>query len=89
MSGRIPCFFVFAGNRRKALDWLGERGLDCARHRIALIVHADDLGDAAAGAAFDLTGLLPASGPLRRMMEARRDRFAWLTEAELLAEARA
>lgn len=89
MSGsRIPTFFVFAGNRRKARDWLGERSIDETRDRIALIVHADELGECAAGAAFDLTGLFPASGPLRRAMEARRDRFAWLTEAEFIAETR-
>lgn len=83
-----PAFLVFAGSRQKALAWLDARGLDPERHSIDLIVHADELGACAAGAVLDLTGLFPASGPLRRAIAARRDRFAFFTEGEFLAEIR-
>ncbi|HYD87134.1 MAG TPA: hypothetical protein VEA80_06655 [Vitreimonas sp.] len=86
---------VFAGNRRRALDWLRDRGIDGERREgrfpdaaILLVVHPDELDHTMAGLAFDLTGFIFASGPLRRAMEARRERFHWLTEAEFLHEVR-
>lgn len=77
---------VFAGNRRKAEDWLEHR---CVKlDSVLLVIHAEDMNFTMAGMAFDLTGFIFASGPLRRAIEERRDRFCWLTEAEFLAEAR-
>jgi hypothetical protein len=77
---------VFAGHRRKAEAWLDARNVK--PEAIRLVIHADDLDFTMAGLAFDLTGFIFASGPLRRAMEERRDRFHWLTEAEFLQEAR-
>jgi hypothetical protein len=86
---------VFAGNRRRALDWLSDRGIDVERREgrfpdaaILLVTFPHELDHTMAGLAFDLTGFIFASGPLQRAMRERRDRFHWLTEAELLREVR-
>ncbi|MFN3465643.1 MAG: hypothetical protein ACK4X1_16375 [Terricaulis sp.] len=75
---------VFAGSRSKAEDWLSQRNVRL--DAVLLVIHADDMNFTMAGMAFDLTGFIFASGPLRRAM--RRDRFCWLTEAEFLVETR-
>lgn len=77
---------VFAGSRARAEAWLCDRNVK--PEAVRLVVHADEMDFTMAGMAFDLTGFIFASGPLRRAMEARRARFHWLTEAEFLAEAR-
>lgn len=79
---------VFAGNYKRARD----RGVDvsgdpCARP-VLLVTFPHEMDHTMAGLAFDLTGFIFASGPLRRAMDERRDRFHWLTEAEFLAEVR-
>lgn len=77
---------VFAGNRKRAEEWLHVRNVK--PDAIRLVIHAEDVGIGMAGMAFDLTGFIFASGPLRRVMEQRRDRFHWLTEGEFLDEVR-
>lgn len=88
MSNDRSRIIVFAGNRAKARAWLDARGL-AESAAITLVVHPDEIDVTMAGMAFDLTGFIFASGPLRRAMDARRWKFAWLTEAEFLEEARA
>lgn len=82
---------VFAGNRKRALDWLSDRGVDLRRDRAAesavlLVTFPHEMDHTLAGFAFDLGGLIFVSGPLRHAMNERRERFHWLTEAEFLAE---